>query len=117
MFSFLGALMLTLAMPSQATGPCLHGAGEYPSQRTRRIEAMAYLSHVNAAQARVRRDGGSFAPLSSLGLAAAPVGFVPRLTFDQWNYQISLKDVLDSCGFALFSDQDGVIYAAQPVTE
>jgi len=41
------------------------------------------------------------------------VGFVPRLIVNQWGYLISLKDIFDVCGFALFSDEQGVIYESQ----
>lgn len=108
-------LMLFLGAASgQTPGTCLHGDNESVPQRERRLAAIEYLKQTHAAQMRVRQERGTYAPLSSLGLSAAPVGFVPRLTFDQWNYQISVKDLFDSCGFALFSDHEGVIYAAHP---
>jgi hypothetical protein len=31
-----------------------------------------------------------------------------------WSYVLSLKDLLDPCGFTLFSDEHGVIYEAYP---
>jgi hypothetical protein len=31
---------------------------------------------------------------------------------DQWTYAIALKDLFDACGFALFSDEQGVVYEA-----
>jgi hypothetical protein len=49
-------------------------------------------------------------------VGSSPIGFVPRLTVDQWGYTIFLKDTLDSCGFGLASDQDGVIYEVRPVS-
>ena len=47
-------------------------------------------------------------------MPSAPVGFIPKLLFDQWSYVVSLKDYFDACGFALFSDERGVIYEAHP---
>jgi hypothetical protein len=40
------------------------------------------------------------------------VGFVPGLVLDQWSYIVRLTDLFDSCGFALFLDDHGVIYDA-----
>jgi hypothetical protein len=38
-----------------------------------------------------------------------------RLTTDPNSYTLSLKDKADPCGFALSTDQSGVIYRAEPV--
>jgi hypothetical protein len=56
--------------------------------------------------------------LDELGGAArstnVPLGFVPRLLADQWNYSIILKDMFDPCGGSVFSDNDGTVYQGVP---
>jgi len=97
---------------------CLHGPDESAAERARRRAAVVFLQEVNAAQARIQRERGSFVPLvEAVSLAAVPVGFVPRLVFDRWGYVVTLKDALDPCGFALVSDHDGLIYEARPVAD
>ena len=43
-----------------------------------------------------------------------PDGFTLTLVTDGKSYTFSLKDTLDPCRFAYFSDQDGIIYDAIP---
>ena len=99
---------------------CLQSADESVDQRARRQTAFRYLRDVNAAEARLHQQRGTFASLvdaEATGLSRVPFGFVARLTFDRWSYAVILKDVLDHCGSSFFADQDGVIYAARPITE
>jgi len=37
------------------------------------------------------------------------------LTSDGATYKFSLKDTLDPCRFAFFSDQEGLIFEANPI--
>jgi hypothetical protein len=107
------------ATDAQVPG-CLHGINESDDQRARRRAAIRYLRDVNAAQTRIHQQRGTYAPLvdaEAAGTTSAPFGFVPRLTLDQWNYAVILKDVLDPCGFSLVADQDNVVYSAQPIRE
>jgi hypothetical protein len=48
-------------------------------------------------------------------VSAPPDGFVARVTVDQNGYALSIKDSMDPCGFAYFSDQDGTIYSAEVI--
>ena len=94
---------------------CLHGPDESESQRRRVSAAIAFILEVSEAQSRIYRQRNTYVALSdAVSVARAPVGFVPRLRFDRWSYGIMLKDSLDRCGFALFSDQEGVIYEGRP---
>jgi hypothetical protein len=43
-----------------------------------------------------------------------PEGFELKLTTDGNRYALSIKDKLDECGYAVVSDDDGVIYNAVP---
>jgi hypothetical protein len=86
------------------------------TSRVRRDAAVTYLVAVNRAQMQRQKQGGKYAPLNELtDVPGAPVGFVPKLLIDRWSYIVSLKDYLDVCGVALFSDERGVIYEAHSV--
>ena len=39
--------------------------------------------------------------------------FVVHLAVDGKGYAFSIKDSTDPCGFAFFSDQDGIIYSGE----
>jgi len=90
---------------------CLHNDGESTPERLRRDDAVRYLTSVNAAQSRAQQSEGRYLSLTEIASPrTAPLGFVPRLVVDRWSYIISLKDLFDSCGFTLFTDEHGVIY-------
>jgi hypothetical protein len=109
-------LLLALAAPAGAQ-QCLHGPEESASERGRREAALAFVDQVNAAQKTAQDTQGTYVALAdAVSLGSVPLGFVPRLTFDRWSYTISLKDLFDPCGFALFSDQDGQVYDARPAS-
>jgi hypothetical protein len=97
---------------------CLHGTDEAPDQRARRLAGIRVIREVNARQADLWKQRGKFGSLNDVktAVSGSPVGFVPRVTVDQWGYTIFLKDSLDSCGFGLASDQDGIIYEVRPVS-
>ena len=116
----LRTLIITMAMLLTSAGA--HGEDCLPqdidaANRVRRDAALAYLSAVNSAQLQQQRQRGKYAPLNELtNMPSAPVGFVPKLLIDRWSYIVTLKDYFDVCGFALFSDERGVIYEAHSVT-
>ena len=112
-----GALVAAADFQAQR---CLHGADESVDQRARRQAAIRYLRDVNAAEARLHQQRGTYGSLveaEATGFRNVPFGFVARLTFDRWSYAIILKDVLDPCGFSFFADQDNVIYEAHPIAQ
>ena len=97
-----------------APGALSSATGVAATER-RRDAAATYLGVVHAAQGRAHAAGGRYLPLHELpNLPAAPLGFIPRLIAGQWSYAISLKDLFDACGFALFSDEQGTVYEAVP---
>lgn len=109
-------LILLFLTRTAAAQSCLHGPDESETERGRRTAAIAFVAQVNAAEAKLQRERGTYVALvDAVGMTTVPLGFVPRLTFDRWSYAISLKDVLDPCGFALFSDQDGLVFEARPL--
>jgi hypothetical protein len=115
--AFVFGLMLLLpsSRPTLAQS-CLHGPDESNAERDRRTAAIRFLAQVNAAEAKLERERGTYVALmDAVKVAAIPLGFVARLTFDRWSYIVTLKDTLDPCRYSLFSDQDGMIYQAQPL--
>ena len=46
---------------------------------------------------------------------ATPAGFDVHFVIDGATYAFSVKDILDPCAFAYFSDEAGVIYTGQPL--
>jgi len=48
-------------------------------------------------------------------VGAEPDGFRTQLATDWTTYSFSVKDRVEACRFALFSDDQGVIYTARPL--
>ena len=108
-------LMILVAVPNAFAQNCPVTNVESADQRARRDDAVQYLIAINTVQARSQSERGRFVALSDMqGLPSTPVGFIPKLLQDQWSYIVSLKDYFDACGFALFSDERGVIYESHP---
>jgi hypothetical protein len=108
--------MVIVGLAEHAQGQqCLHRSDESAGERLRRQAAVKFVDDVNVAQARRQRETGRYAALADVHQAAtAPLGFVPRLVFDQFGYAIEVIDALDPCGFALFSDERAVVFEAYP---
>jgi hypothetical protein len=96
--------------------PCLHGPSETPDQMARRRAALSYTRQVNTAEAAVFARTGTYLRLPELvGPSDVPDGFVAQLSTDGTTYTFSVKDATDTCQFAFFSDQIGVIFTASPI--
>src|SRR5262249_8248021 len=96
--------------------PCLHGSPEAPEQAARRRAALNLAREVNTTEAKAKIQGNTYYVLSDLpGLASEVDGFKVQLSTDGVSYAFSVKDTLDACRFAYFSDQDGLIYSATPI--
>jgi hypothetical protein len=110
-----GFAVAAVLLPAAASGqPCIDSVEVSPQQRSRRDAAVRFIQAVNALEARWHQERGTYVALSEGRAPAAPVGFVPRLVFDRWGYVIVVKDLFDGCGFALISDEHGVVYEAHP---
>ncbi len=96
--------------------PCLHGQSESASNRQRRQRALRVASVINMAQAqalRVDPQQRGYRPLEELAnVPFLPRGFTIQFHTDSETYTFSIKDTLDPCRFAVFSDQDGFVYEA-----
>src|SRR5205807_4939984 len=95
---------------------CLHGTPEAPAQAARRRAALNLARQVNTTETQAKQQGHTYYVLSDLpGLASEVDGFKVQLSTDGVSYTFSVKDTLDACRFAYFSDQDGLIYSATPI--
>ena len=96
---------------------CLHTNLETMDDRLRREQGIQFARRLNAAQqmAPPAAPGRRYrSPDELLNLPAVPAGFQLQFNSDGRTYTMSLKDVRDPCRFAIFTDQDGHVYAATP---
>ncbi len=104
-------------LPRAAAQPrsCLHGSDESPEHANRRRQALQNARQINTAEANQFPASNKYIPFGELAVAAPPAGFTVNLVPSANGYLFSIKDIQDPCRFAFFSDQDGVIYSAQPI--
>jgi hypothetical protein len=97
---------------------CLHGANETAANRARRQQAILYAARVNMAETGLfnrGRGASPYRPLEELpNLPLLPTGFDVQFHTDGATYTFSLKDSRDACHYAVFSDQDTLVYEALP---
>ena len=124
--------VLALATPSFAQ-QCLHGPSERPDQAARRIDALTATRNVNnleanqpGAQNRVylRQVELASSPFAAKAPSVKKLNFTPgadlipgwQLVLDvtQEGYWFIVKDKTDPCGFAYISNQEGLIFHAEP---
>ena len=86
-----------------------------PTEPQRARAAVQYARAVNTAQSSFHSQNQRYGQISDLAVAAEPTGFRAQLTTDGTTYSFSVKDTVDACHFALFSDQQGLIYTARPL--
>ena len=114
--SLMSVLLLTGPTVSFAQN-CLHGSNETGAERTRREQAIQFAHRLNAAERLAPRldPQRTYRPLNELtNLPSVPAGFAVKLHTDGVSYTFSLKDTRDPCRFAVFSDQESDVYAANP---
>lgn len=131
------AVTYTLAAPAFAQ-ECLHGPSESPDQKARRTEALRLARTVNNLQA---NQPGARARtfLRQIELPASPfakgpdaqsewfkkLNFAPgqdvmpgwelNLDVTPEGYWFAIKDKTDACGFRYISNQEGLIFSAEPI--
>ncbi len=107
---------IATSVGQEPTAACLHGPQESPDQLARRRAALTLARQINTEQQAVFRQEKRFRPLADLpGVQATVDGFAVNVTADETTYVFSVKDTRDPCRFAFFSDQEGLIYTAQPI--
>lgn len=102
------------AMQPDARAGCLHGPDETEAERKRRAVAIAHVRSINTAQSK-RTGQGPWIELNQLSVGPAPAGFSVQLATFDGGYLVSMKDTLDPCRYALFSDDAGLIYVGRPM--
>jgi hypothetical protein len=107
--SIQGAVPLRQVPPALAS--CRHDANSAEADRNRRAQAVTLAKAIITAQAGVVRRTGQYHPVASLGkLPTVPAGFSLKLFADRDDYVFALKDTLDPCRYAIFSDSAGLLY-------
>jgi hypothetical protein len=134
---------LILAVTCLSAGPafaqeCLHGPNETPDQKARRVDALRVARTVNNLEANqpgartnaylrqvelksspfaAGRDGQSewFKKLNFTPGQEVIPGWVLTLDVTQDGYWFAINDKTDSCGFRYISNQDGLIFTAEPI--
>ncbi|HEY0873703.1 MAG TPA: hypothetical protein VGD94_09535 [Vicinamibacterales bacterium] len=122
-----------VAPPAQ---DCLHSSSPAPEQQARKRAALSATRQVNTLQANgALRKGRAY--LTQLEMGEAYAEFVKtrpnapalvfersgeilpgwQLTFDltETGYWFMIRDTTDPCGFAYISNENGVIYTAEPI--
>ena len=105
----------SVAQPAQVPPRCLHGPSELPDQRTRREQALRVAQDINAAETLgplvIPGKPRTYKPLDQLAnVPPTPDGFRVQFNTDGATYAFSVKDTLDPCHYAIFSDQDAFVY-------
>lgn len=115
----LASFVALAAAPAPVPAPapkCLHGSSEKADERARRMGALEFATKLNTLEAAGKMQAQSFYTLEDLPLLPKlPDGFKAKMSTDGLSYAFSVKDTIDPCGFAYFSDQDAVVYSATPV--
>ena len=115
LFSVALAGGLVNAQPTIPGQPaCLHGPNEAPDQLARRDQAVALTRLINSLQHDALDQTQTYQTLDRLLVTGStPKGFTVHLVSDGASYAFSVKDTLDPCHYALFSDQDQLIYVGR----
>ena len=116
----LATLLSSLAAPCSFAQQCLHGPSEQSNQRTRREQALKMAQQINLAETVIvppQPGQPKYRPFAQLlNVSPTPAGFKLQFYTDSTSYAFTLKDTLDACHYAIFSDQDKGIYEATPRT-
>jgi hypothetical protein len=113
---------LTTAASAQS-GPariarCLHGDDESARDKTRREQAIKVAQAINTAEVVVvgPRTPKYRRPEELPHIPRLPQGFTLQFNTDGSSYSFSIKDALDGCHYAIFSDQEKFVYDGTPLT-
>jgi hypothetical protein len=110
---FVGAPTMRGSISAQQAA-CLHGQDEAAAQRDRRVQALRLTRQINTLENAMLGQALQYQPLNAVpNVGAPPQGFAVHFATDGSSYAFSVKDTLDPCAFAYFSDETGVIYTGQ----
>jgi hypothetical protein len=122
LFATLSVIAIAATSSAQGGGArlatCLHGQNETSEHAARREKAIRVAHAINAAEVvvvgpqkqRYRR------PEQLMNIPPLSQGFELQFNTDGASYNFAIKDTLDACHFAIFSDQDKFVYTATPLT-
>ena len=122
LFATLSVIAIAATSSAQGGGArlatCLHGQKETSEHAARREKSIRVAHAINAAEVvvvgpqkqRYRR------PEQLMNIPSLPQGFELQFNTDGASYNFAIKDTLDACHFAIFSDQDKFVYTATPLT-
>jgi hypothetical protein len=122
------ALLVAVGAFAQGGGArlaaCLHGSNETAEQTSRREKAIKVAQAINTAQVvvaprpRIQRPNAPKyrRPEELTNVPPLPQGFDLQFNTDGESYNFAIKDTLDACHFAIFSDQDKFVYTGTPIT-
>ena len=111
----LAGVVTTISSMTAQQPACLHGQDEAAAQRGRRQQALRTARQINSYEVNGRTQAGRFQPLTAFPGIITPPGFSVHFASDGTTYAFSVKDTLDPCSFAYFSDEAGLIYTGQPI--
>lgn len=100
--------------PAQSTD-CASNAPLTDAQIARHRSAVNVARQINTAEAQQSSKTKRYVPLSELAGVTVPEGFEAQVSTDGESYMFSVKDSVDPCKSAVFSDQNGLIYTATPL--
>jgi hypothetical protein len=128
LLAVIAALLIAVGAFAQGGGArlaaCLHGSNETAEQAARRDKAITVAQAINTAQVvsvprpRIQRPNAPKyrRPEELTNIPPLPQGFELQFNTDGESYNFAIKDTLDACHFAIFSDQDKFVYTATPLT-
>ena len=114
---------LHVAGPRQLSDHCLHHAStETPDQAARRMSALTTARVILSVEHEYRSASrGHYGTLEQLAASKAveavppSVGFEVHLDVLDRAFWFEVVDTTDPCGFRYVSNQDGVIFTAEPI--
>jgi hypothetical protein len=107
-------LAFTLALIAMGSAPN-SSQPENCAPRERRVAAIQLARRINTAQAAAFRGSREYAPLAQLPIHNIADDYAVQLFTDGTGYSFSIKDKVDACHGAVFSDDVGVIYTGAPI--
>jgi hypothetical protein len=109
------AALMGWSLSSAQSTECAPSAPLTDAQMARQRMAITVARQINTAEAQQSPTTKRYVPLSELTGVTVPEGFEVQLSTDGTTYTFSVKDAQDACKFAVFSDQEGLIYRATPL--
>lgn len=109
------AALMGWSLSSAQSTECASNAPLTDVQIARQRMAITVARQINTAEAQQSSTTKRYVPLSALNGVVVPEGFTAQVSTDGTTYTFSVKDAQDACKFAVFSDQQGVIYRATPL--